>query len=991
MKNDLPKGVTINKRRFSPVWLTPILALAITGWLLFNGYINTGKEIRVQFDSGAGIIAGKTPLQYRGINVGVVTDFEIADSLDRVNVVIRLAKEADDLAREGMIFWVVKPRLSIDRISGLETIISGSYIEVQPPSYDEEAVLKLPEQDFFIGYSEPPSYQFEEGTTFIELFSAEDPGLTNGMSVYYKGMDVGKIISVRYDEDIREYRIQAAVSSNYKKYINSSTRFWNISGLDVKLDSGGFHLKSNPVASLFQGGIAFDSEYEDAAESPKKEYELYSEHAETLLCDWTVRLHMPESYGVKKSRTPVMYRGLPVGLVTGLRLAEDGSGVTAEFRLNRGYEHLAREGTKFLLEKPEVSIGGVKNLATAVTGVYLNMIPGDGAPADEFVLYEGPVNEMPADSVRVTFRAGDKGAVNIGSGLYYRGIRVGSVTDVRLDGQDVIFEAAVYSSYKDILADGLYLWRSELLNISLDEKGVSVRTAGLSRVIDGGVTMGFFGKRVGSFSGEILSLYGSEASAKEAYISSRGIKKIYLKAEDASGISKGAPVVYRGVRVGELGNRFLDRDTGDIRISALIDPEYSYLLNSRTYFWKLGGALVKFDGDELKVDAPGLKEIITGGVGFENDAPGDAAEISERVYDNRAAAQKAVKEISAGKKIRIFSDGISFPSEGAHVYFKGAEAGEILETGYDTEDKKSYADIIIYRDFTDTLSDTTRFWKSGTIQITPTGEGVQLRSESAASYISGALHYDSFGRPGGMDVLYADRVSAEAPDHVKAEVFLDAPDGLKIMAPVLYRGVKVGFVSGLRESEEGSAADVLVYERYRDYLREGAVFWLEGVSLSLDGVENPESAVFGPKLMMIPGQGAEKFSFEASAEPVSPYIGMEGLRLVLYAENGGSLVSGSPVLFRKMRTGGVERVRLAEDGSRVEIDIFIEESYRHLVNSESLFHQVSGVEMSFGLFRGLRMKTGSVRTVLEGGIEFTDGEDKGDTVSDGSVFDLVQD
>lgn len=526
MKNDLPKGVTINKRRFSPVWLTPILALAITGWLLFNGYINTGKEIRVQFDSGAGIIAGKTPLQYRGINVGVVTDFEIADSLDRVNVVIRLAKEADDLAREGMIFWVVKPRLSIDRISGLETIISGSYIEVQPPSYDEEAVLKLPEQDFFIGYSEPPSYQFEEGTTFIELFSAEDPGLTNGMSVYYKGMDVGKIISVRYDEDIREYRIQAAVSSNYKKYINSSTRFWNISGLDVKLDSGGFHLKSNPVASLFQGGIAFDSEYEDAAESPKKEYELYSEHAETLLCDWTVRLHMPESYGVKKSRTPVMYRGLPVGLVTGLRLAEDGSGVTAEFRLNRGYEHLAREGTKFLLEKPEVSIGGVKNLATAVTGVYLNMIPGDGAPADEFVLYEGPVNEMPADSVRVTFRAGDKGAVNIGSGLYYRGIRVGSVTDVRLDGQDVIFEAAVYSSYKDILADGLYLWRSELLNISLDEKGVSVRTAGLSRVIDGGVTMGFFGKRAGSFSGEILSLYGSEDSAKEAYISSRGIKKI---------------------------------------------------------------------------------------------------------------------------------------------------------------------------------------------------------------------------------------------------------------------------------------------------------------------------------------------------------------------------------------------------------------------------------------------------------------------------------
>jgi paraquat-inducible protein B len=984
--HEFPKAEKVKKRRFSPVWLTPILALVITVWLIINGYIDSGKEIRVQFDSGSGIVIGKTPLQYRGIVVGKVIGFEVADTLDKVNVVIKLDKKASGIAKEGMMFWVVKPRLSIDRITGLETIISGSYIEIRPPTYDMEQMAKLKEKDFFIGYPEAPGFQPSDNALNINLLTGEGISLSKNMTVLHKGVEAGRVAAVVYDDTIRKHRVTIELGRQFKKYINSSTRFWSIGGIDMKLDTAGFVLSSRPLANVFQGGIAFDSEYEAEGEAPLAEYELFSDFEKSRLSSKTVRLHMRESYGVKEGRTPVMYKGVKVGLVTDVSIA--GSEIIAEFSLYRWYEKLTREETIITLEQPELSLSGAKNMSSVLAGVFLNLIPGDGDERLEFNLYEGEVVHVPEGSTEFTFLSDSKGSADIGTGIYFKGVRIGVVTDYRLRGERVLFNAVIFRGYSEFASADLYLWETDALNINVRSDGLDIKTAEFARLLEGGINAGFFGtgKRAPMKNGEQLKLYRSEDAAKEAYVAFRGLKKLYLTAFDASRILKGAPILYRGVKVGEIGNSYLKNDTGDIRVTAIIDKKYRYLINGRTYFWKLGGVSVELAGSAVKIDTPMISELITGGIAFDNNAYGDLEGINARLFEDKASAESALKDHFAGRKIKLYSENLNLPSVGVPVYYKGVKAGEVSETGYDQSKSVSYVSVIIFKDFKDTVTESTRFWKGGEVDIRAEEAGIRISSEPAAFYLNGSLHYETFLKPEGVALLYKDRLDAEKPDLTKVSLYMKSAYGLKEKAPVMFNGGRIGYVDTISYDGDGFDADVLIYDKYADYLRAGALFWVENVQVSLDGVSNTDSLLYGPKLFMEPGRGDRVSSFQVSDEPASPFHGEDGLRLVLVSESRNSLEKGSPVYYRQVQTGAVEWVRLSDKGDSVETGIFIKDKYRHLVRKSSVFKSVSGVDASFGFFSGFKMKAESVKSILKGGVSFTTAETESPEASEGGVF-----
>lgn len=984
----IPKALKIRQKKFSPVWLTPILALVITAWLLYNGYVNSGKIIRVQFSTGADIVIGKTMLKYRGIPIGKVIDLEVADSLDKVNVVIKVQKEASNLAKEGMQFWIVKPRIGLNQITGLETILSGTYIEVRPPTYDMNQLNKLKDADFFIGLTDPPSFDYKVDGVMVKLFSRKDYGLYRGMSVYYNNLSAGQVQDVKFNSDKKMYSVTVAIDKSYEKYINSSTRFWNISGFDVKLDSAGLKVQSSSFNSLLQGGLAFDSDKKTAKAQPDKIYEIFGDYASTLLSSKDIRIYMPESYGIKPDRTPVMFKGIQIGVVTDLRLDAARKCVAAYVKLDKKYDYLAVGGSRFVIEQPEISMNGVKNLSSVLLGVYLNVAAGGGKPANEFYLSDKPVINVPAGSFPLVIRGEKDTAVDAGTGIYFKGLRIGIVTDYSLKQRKAEYKAVIFPAYRQFAVSGLYLWQPDLLNVSYDSAGLNVSASEAAQSIQGGISAGFPGGVTGAplKSGTAITLYAGERAAEKAYFMSKGSRQITLVASDADGLGDGAPLSFRGMQTGEIVKTQLNQDTGRVVVSAVIYDKYTHLLRHRLFFWKSGGAVVSAGLSGVRVNVPSVKDIVSGGIAFDIDETGRAE--SSVVYDSRADADKDQRRLAAGRIFRLYYTDAAPPYEGAPVLYKGVVTGEAGETGYDRLKKAPYVFVMIDKKYTDTITQNTRFWSGGSASIGLDGGGLSLKTEPMMNYVRGAIYYDSFAGAGKTGLLYADKQTAEKPDYGYAEVYLRPDTSLSSGAAVVCDGTKVGYVDKVAGSGKGRKADIYIYTAYRSFLSHGAVFWVDDLDVSMDGIKNAKAAVMGASLAMRAGSGSPESVFVLSDAPMREYSGGDSLRITLISPSRNSLEKGSPVYYRQVQTGAVEWIRLSDKADSVEIGIVIDGKYADLVRTSTVFRRVSGVEASYGLFKGLNIKTESAKAILKGGIEFTTDMSAGDRLKSGSVMPL---
>ncbi|MGE4268611.1 MAG: MlaD family protein [Deferribacterales bacterium] len=967
------KAVKIKKRRFPLIWLTPILALGITAWLLYNGYINSGKEIRIQFESAADIVVGKTQLKYKGIPVGRVIDLEIADSMDKVNAVVKLDKRAEPIAKEGMMFWIVKPRVSINQITGLETIMSGTYIEVKPPVKTVEELKNLKDQYFFIGLLEPAAADIPADSVMVTLHTDKDMGIYSGMPLYFNNINAGRILSVRYDENKRAYDVMASVNRDYGKYINSDTKFWNISGFEMKLDSAGLSVELSQLNTLFQGGVAFDSSKRTEKAQPLSGYEIFSDYTSTLLSPETIKIVMSECYGMKEDRTPVMYKGLQAGIVEGLEI--DGKQqCVASVKLDKRYGYLAAKHSRFVVEQTEVSTEGLKNLSTSLLGVFINVEAGGGEKTYAFKLSDTPIFQIPADSFR--FRVAGAQAKE-GAGIYFQGVRIGMITAVSLKGRNTEYDAVIFPPYKKLAVSGLYLWKPDMFSISAGGQGVSVG-GNVLQSVQGGITAGFFGNTSASplAQGRVVKLYENETLARRASLTAQGCTEIRLAAQSVFGLDNGAPVFYKGTRAGEIASA--DVSQKGVRIAVLIYPEYAKTLNGRAVFWKNGRADLSLGASGLRVTTPSVTELLSGGLSF--DTVADAPFTKEYVvYESFADAEKAVRQLIAGRIIRLAVTDSVPPAEGTPVYFRGIRTGETGEAGYDSVSDSAYVTVLIDKKFADTVKPSTRFYRGGNVTVSAGKQGIKVSTEPAMNYVTGAVYYDTFGSPAVAKKLYADRDAAQIPDYSTAYVLIGGA-ALKDGADVVCDGAKIGYVDEISDGR----AKLLIYTKYKKYLADGAMFWIEDARISLDGVKNADAALFGAKLAMSKGTGQPRTEFSLSDR----YTAMKGLHIVLTADSRHSVDEGSPVYYKQVQTGSVEWVRLSDDAQQVEIGVFIDAKNANLVRTNTVFRSVSGIEAEYGLFKGVKIKTGTVKTIVKGGLEFTTDFSSGQPLKDGDVLKL---
>ena len=324
---DIPEAVSEPKKRFSlqMVWLIPIVAAIIGGTLAVKTYLNKGPIITITFKTGEGLEAGKTKIKYKDVEIGLVKDITISKDLKSVVATAELKKEVTPHLVEDTRFWVVRPRISGGTVTGLGTLMGGSFIEIDVGKSTQP-------QRTFTGLEEPPVVTMDVPGSRFQLHSADLGSLDIGSPLYFRRIQVGQILSYELDQDGKGVTFKVFINAPYDKYVKTNTRFWNASGIDLTMDASGLKLDTQSLVSILVGGIAFQTLDEEGAAPPPEPNTAFTlfvnreeamKHRDTFSQSYV--LTFKESIRGLTVGAPVDFRGLIVGEVTAINLEYDRS------------------------------------------------------------------------------------------------------------------------------------------------------------------------------------------------------------------------------------------------------------------------------------------------------------------------------------------------------------------------------------------------------------------------------------------------------------------------------------------------------------------------------------------------------------------------------------------------------------------------------------------------------------------------------------------
>jgi paraquat-inducible protein B len=382
------------RRRFSPIWLIPIVTVLIAAYLAWDTLSKRGPLITITFENAEGLVAGQAQVKFKEVTMGQVQGIELSPDLTHVTVTARMNPESERLLTEHAQFWVVKPRLFAGNISGLETVLSGSYVQILPSTAPGKSQRK------FTGLENPPVLQTTTPGRDFHLKADRLGSINLGSPVFYRGLTVGEVLGYDIGDMADSVTIHAFVRAPFDKYVREESHFWNASGVSLQVGAEGVRLQVESLRALLLGGIAFetpDGLPVAPVTDPNFTWPLFADQATADAAGYTRRLqavaYFPGAVDGLGVGSPVTLRGIRIGQVTGVKLeydrASDSIVVPVRFEVEPDRVALSQEAmTRTPLENARSLVArGMRaqvqtaNLLTGQKAIALEFIP-DAAPAE---------------------------------------------------------------------------------------------------------------------------------------------------------------------------------------------------------------------------------------------------------------------------------------------------------------------------------------------------------------------------------------------------------------------------------------------------------------------------------------------------------------------------------------------------------------------------------------------------------------------------------
>jgi paraquat-inducible protein B len=731
---DLPVAKTRPASNWSAIWVLPLIALIIGGWLGWRAYNETGIEIQVRFESGEGIQANKTEVVYKGMPVGKVKSLKLDDEGSSKGVIasIEMNKDVEQYLRTSTRFWLVKPSVTLAGITGLETLVSGNYVAISPGEGEPVRKFKALAQ-------EPPLSDAQPGL-HLTIKADRLGSLNRGSPVFYKQIKVGQIKSYVLSEDQSTVELKVFIEPTYAKLVRKHTRFWNASGISIDANLSGVKIRSESLASIVAGGIAFatpENRKESPPTDPSLPFRLY-EDFDAAAAGIRIKVKLSDFEGLQAGRTPVMYKGIQVGNLKALKVDPDLSGATAELTMDPLAEDYLVDGTQFWVVKPSISLAGITGLEALVKGNYIAVRPGDkgAAPQREFVARpKAPPLDLRAPGLHLVLFTENLGSLEVGSPVLYKQVKVGSVQSYQFSRtkKQLIIGVHIEKEYEDLVNASTRFWNASGITLSGGlTGGIQVKSESLQSLMAGGIAFETpeakapLQKRIPRF-----RLFASHDDATQ-----KG-EVITIKVDRADGLRTGTPIRFKGLDVGKIEGVDMSDDLQSVLLTARITEVPERIARVGSQFW-----VVKPELGLIKTS--NLETLVTGQ--YIEVLPAAKNLGPQKSFMALASPPEAVKR-EDGLSLVLSAARRGSLKAGVPVTYREITVGKV--TGYElgqTADRV-LIHILIEPKYAPLVRSGTRFWNTSGFDFdVGLFRGATVRTESLETMIQGGV---AFATPDG--------------------------------------------------------------------------------------------------------------------------------------------------------------------------------------------------------------------------------------------------
>ncbi|AZD69426.1 Paraquat-inducible protein B [Pseudomonas chlororaphis] len=732
--SDLPKAKTRPASNWSAIWVLPLIALVIGGWLGWRAYSQTGIEVQVRFESGEGIQANKTEVVYKGMSVGKVKALALDDEGNTRGVIatVEMNKDVQQYLKSSTRFWLVKPSVTLAGITGLETLVSGNYIAISPGEGE-------PARKFKALAEEPPLSDAKPGL-HLTIKADRLGSLNRGSPVFYKQIQVGEVKSYLLSEDQNTVEIKVFIEPTYANLVRKHTRFWNASGISIDANLSGVKVRSESLASIVAGGIAFatpENRRDSPPTDPSLPFRLY-EDFDAAQAGIRVKVKLSDFEGLQAGRTPVMYKGIQVGNLKALKVDPDLSSATAELTLDPLAEDYLVQGTQFWVVKPSISLAGITGLEALVKGNYIAVRPGDkgGAPQREFEARpKAPPLDLRSPGLHLVLFTENLGSLEVGSPILYKQVKVGSVQSYQFSRtrKQLVIGVHIEKEYEGLVNGSTRFWNASGVTLTGGlTGGIQVKSESLQSLMAGGIAFDTpepnvpLKKRIPRF-----RLYADKEQATQ-----KGTL-ISIKVDRADGLRSGTPIRFKGLDVGKVEDVDLSGDLQSVLLKARITEVPERIARVGSQFW-----VVKPELGLIKT--ANLETLVTG----------QYIEVQPAVKS--LGAQTSFVALPQPPEAAVAEAGLSLVLSAARrgslkvgvpVTYREVTVGKV--TGYElgqTADRV-LIHILIEPKYAPLVRGGTRFWNSSGFGIDiGLFKGATVRTESLETLIQGGI---AFATPDG--------------------------------------------------------------------------------------------------------------------------------------------------------------------------------------------------------------------------------------------------
>lgn len=836
------------------------------------------------------------------------------------------------------------------------------------------------------------------GTRIVIVIENGD-GIRGGKTpIMYKGVKIGVVEEIHLkDDDVSKLELTALIDKRAAEGITrEGNKFWKVepkisitevSGLDTIVR--GIYISVMPAVNNKEELLALPFQDHFTA-LPYPPVDVFDPGL--LVIVNTVEK------GDIAIGAPVLYNKQAIGKVEDKKLSDDKKSIDLYLRIKTRYMDLVYEESAFFVASAvdiKASLSGISvemgSFASFIAGG-ITMFNSDecfssakAVDKTRYHLYKNKDEIMLSDDDIVLITQ-DHNILNPDiTKLFYKGVEAGIVKKLDYDPNTHKTKVTikVHKDFRKFANHEAYFWIVKP-QVNFDHIG------GLDTIIKG------------SYINFVSSDPNAKAESSFVLHDKRPMKEgVHLSVitDDIKSLKEGAGLFYHGVEIGSVATYRINKDKRSFTVDLIVEPRYKDLLNASSLFYHMSGVDVKADFDGLDVRTGSLESILRGGIGVQTpDFNADKSLHNRyRLYENYTQLREYEYLNKDGLHITLLADKLGSLKKGSPIYFKQIKVGKILSYRWDTQAQKIIFKAFIVDEYAKEVHNNTLFYNASGIDAKFDLSGFEINSESIESVLSGGIAFytpasqtSNVARNNERFELHSTKSKA-MNKYMDITLFSEASYGLTVGNLVKYKSVIIGNVQKVRIVKEGVELDLKIDSKYAYLMKEDTLFWTESFEMSLQGVQNFSAALKGTSIALEAGaSNVEKTYFNLMKDAPSPHLNEEGLRVVVHAQRLGGIKKDTPVYYRQVKIGSVTQYRLSDDATGVDVELFIEPCYSHLIRGNSYFYNASGIGMEVSLLSA-KIRTETLESVMTGGIAVLTPDNYTFQAKDGQLFKLNDD